>query len=35
MKLVNRFLLLFIFVGPLLIADEKKKALVELNTGTS
>ena len=34
MKLVNRFLFLSILAGSFLSADEKKKALVELTTGT-
>lgn len=35
MKLVNRFLFLSILAGSFISADEKKKALVELNTGTN
>lgn len=35
MKLVNHFLFLSILAGSFLSAGEKKKALVELNTGTN
>ena len=33
-KFANRFFLLFLITLTLLSAEEKKKALIELNTGT-
>lgn len=34
MKLINRFFLLFLLTLTFISAEEKKKALIELNTGT-